>query len=205
MYVVGLTGGIGSGKSTVANQFSNLGVVVIDADRLSREAVMPGSKALAAISEHFGRQVLSEDGALNRKALREIVFSDETERHWLEALLHPLIAQLIRVRINNTDSLYCILESPLLLETAQKDLVNRVLVVDVSENTQLQRTLARDGGSKSMIRAIIESQMKREGRCALADDIINNEQAPEFLEQRVAELHQMYLGFAGSDGENENR
>ena len=204
MYVVGLTGGIGSGKSTVAGLFSDLGIVVVDADKLSREAVKPSSQALMAISEHFGRQVLSDDGTLNRKVLREIVFSNETERHWLEALLHPLIAQLIHERINHAESLYCILESPLLLETTQKDLVNRVLVVDVSEETQLQRTLVRDGGSDSTIRAIIESQMKREERRALADDIINNEQSPEALKQQIEKLHLAYLKFAGNHGKNEN-
>lgn len=204
MYVVGLTGGIGSGKSTVAGLFSDLGITVVDADKLSREVVSPGGEALLAISEHFGRHVLSDDGTLNRKALREIVFSNEAERRWLEALLHPLIAQLIRERINAADSAYSILESPLLLETTQKDLVNRVLVVDVSENTQLQRSLARDGGSDSTIRAIIKSQMKREERCALADDIINNEQPPEALKQQVEELHKAYLEFASNQDENEN-
>ena len=199
MYVVGLTGGIGSGKSTVANQFAELGVNVIDADQLSREVVEPGSKALAAIAERFGSEILTKSGELNRSALREIVFADVSERQWLESQLHPLIAELIRERIANSDSDYCILESPLLLETTQKDLVNRVLVVDVSESTQLARTLARDGGSETTVKAIIESQMDRQQRCALADDLIDNEQSPDKLEQQVAELHQLYSGLAVSN------
>ena len=199
MYVVGLTGGIGSGKSTVAKLFTALGIDVIDADQLSRDVVNPGSEALLKISQHFGSEILTEDGLLNRKALREIVFAKESERLWLEALLHPLIAEQIRIGILDAGSSYCILESPLLLETTQQELVNRILVVDVSESTQLERSLSRDGSSEETIRAIIESQMPRKHRLKYADDVLANEDSAESLQTQVELLHHKYLQLAHSN------
>lgn len=199
MYVVGLTGGIGSGKSTVAKLFTALGIDVIDADQLSRDVVNPGSEALLKISQHFGSEILTEDGLLNRKALREIVFAKESERLWLEALLHPLIAEQIRIGILDAGSSYCILESPLLLETTQQELVNRILVVDVSESTQLERSLSRDGSSEETIRAIIESQMPRKYRLKYADDVLANEDSAESLQTQVELLHHKYLQLAHSN------
>jgi len=141
MYVIGLTGGIGSGKSTIASIFKGQGIVVVDADQLARDVVAPGSKALNAITERYGEEILQEDKGLNRGKLREIVFNDSSEREWLENLTHPLIAELMTDKLNSAQSPYAILESPLLLETSQKDLVDRIVVVDVSEETQLSRRI----------------------------------------------------------------
>ncbi len=196
MFVVGLTGGIGSGKSTVDSYFKKLGVNIVDADRLSREVVDPGLPALDTIAEHFGTDILADDGSLNREKLRGIVFSDSDARFWLESLLHPLIAQLIQQRIAETESEYCILSSPLLLETDQHKLVDRILVIDVSEQTQLHRTLNRDDSSEETIRSIIASQTSREKRLQIADDVIDNEGDMNSLESRVLALHSDYLRYS---------
>ena len=198
MFVVGLTGGIGSGKSTVTRCFQDLGICTVDADDLSREVVMPGSKILNQIEEHFGITILSENGTLDRDQLRRIVFTNPSEKDWLEALLHPLIAELIQSNIRACDSVYCILVSPLLLETDQHKLVDRILVVDVSEETQVARALDRDGGDPAIIKAIIASQTGRKMRLGRADDIILNEQSAEALRLLVADLHNQYLQLAGN-------
>lgn len=203
MYVVGLTGGIGSGKSTVANAFAKLGVNLVDADIASRELVRAGSPALAAIGNHFGPSVIQSDGSLNRSALREIVFHDDAERTWLEQLLHPLIAQWLIQQISASQSPYCLLVSPLLLETSQAQLVDCVLVVDVEESTQLERTLARDGGNEDTVRAIIAAQMPRAKRLERADDVFYNEQALDTVASRVLTLHNKYLKAAGTEQANE--
>jgi dephospho-CoA kinase len=193
MFVVGLTGGIGSGKTTVANLFADLGVDLIDADELSRVAVEPGSDALAAIAEKFGSEILTAQGSLARSELRRIVFADAEKRQWLEALLHPIIAELIVERIAESRSPYCLLVSPLLLETSQSELVQRILVIDLSESSQLERTMQRDGSDRETIEAIIASQINREQRLLAADDVLNNESDLDSLPQRVASLHQKYL------------
>ena len=198
MFVVGLTGGIGSGKSTVTRCFQDLGICTVDADDLSREVVMPGSKILNQIVEHFGITILSGNGTLDRDQLRRIVFTNPSEKDWLEALLHPLIAELIQSNIRACDSVYCILVSPLLLETDQHKLVDRILVVDVSEETQVARALDRDGGDPAIIKAIIASQTERKMRLGRADDIILNEQSEEALRLLVADLHNQYLQLAGN-------
>ena len=198
MFVVGLTGGIGSGKSTVTRCFQDLGICTVDADDLSREVVMPGSKILNQIEEHFGITILSENGTLDRDQLRRIVFTNPSEKDWLEALLHPLIAELIQSNIRACDSVYCILVSPLLLETDQHKLVDRILVVDVSEETQVARALDRDGGDPAIIKAIIASQTGRKMRLGRADDIILNEQSADALRLLVADLHNQYLQLAGN-------
>ncbi|MBT3531340.1 MAG: dephospho-CoA kinase [Gammaproteobacteria bacterium] len=196
MFVVGLTGGIGSGKSTVDSCFQNLGVNIVDADELSREVVSSGAPALNKIAEHFGSDILTSNGTLDREKLRGIVFSDADARSWLENLLHPLIAQLIQERIAATESDYCILTSPLLLETEQYKLADRVLVIDVSEQTQLSRTLQRDGSSEETIKSIIASQMKREKRLQKADDVLDNEGNLDSIESRVKSLHTNYLEYS---------
>lgn len=196
MLIVGLTGGIGSGKSTVAEQFAKLNVDQVDADQLSREVVQPGSEALQAIAARFGPGILTSTGELNRPALREIVFADEQQRLWLEALLHPLIGQLLQERLQQCQPPYCLLVSPLLLETRQHELVDRVLVVDVSEATQLQRALRRDCSDEDTIRGIMSAQLPRQERLARADDVLDNEPAADTLESRVAALHEHYLKLA---------
>jgi len=196
MFTVGLTGGIGSGKTTVANKFNELGIELVDADVLARVAVETGSEALSAIEKHFGSSVINADGSLDRSALREIVFHAPDERRWLEQLTHPIIGNLIKQGIQNCSSPYCLLVSPLLLETEQHKLTQRILVVDVSEETQLQRASSRDGSDPATIKAIIEAQMRRESRLEAADDVIENELPKESLERRVMELHQHYLELA---------
>ena len=201
-YVIGLTGGIGSGKSTVADVFAELGVVLIDADLLAREVVEPGSAALACIAEHFGDSIIMADGSLHRQALREIVFSDVLEKHWLENLLHSLIAALMKSRISSCSSPYCLLVSPLLLETGQHQLADRILVVDVGEATQLSRTLQRDRGDPDTISAIIASQIDRQERLQKADDILDNEAGLDELDARIHRLHEKYLRLAEESRES---
>lgn len=196
MYVVGLTGGIGSGKSAVGNCFRHLGIKVVDADQISRRVVERGMPALDRIAEHFGPGLLLPDGSLNRAALRERIFKSEPERLWLEGLLHPLIREMTATELDAAASPYAILESPLLLEMGQKATVDRVLVVDVPVDIQVARATLRDSNSESQIRAIIAAQISREKRLALADDIIDNTCPLEELPGRVAQLHQLYLTFS---------
>lgn len=196
MLVIGLTGGIGSGKSTIAELFQQQGIEIIDADLISRELVEPGQPALTAIVEHFGEKLIDQRGQLKRTDLREIVFNDAKERHWLEQLLHPLIKDLLQQRMANFASAYCMLMSPLLLETEQKNLVDRILVVDVSKETQIERTIKRDISSRKTIEAIVASQIDRDKRLEIADDIIDNNNDTIHLLQEVKKLHQLYLAIA---------
>ena len=196
MFVVGLTGGIGSGKSTVAEMFTALEIDLVDADVAAREVVAPGTPALAEIVEHFGLDILMADGSLDRRGLRRVIFHHEQEKHWLETLLHPLIRRWLTQQISNRRSAYCLLVSPLLLETGQAELVDRILVVDVSVETQIARTLARDGGEERTVRAIIAAQIGRSQRLEHGDDIIDNELPVHPLRQRVKTLHQQYLAMA---------
>ena len=198
MLVIGLTGGIGSGKSTVASIFANLGIQVINADQLARDVVEYGSPALAAIVERYGENILLEDGSLNRSDLREIVFANVSEREWLEQLTHPLIAQLMKDQLQAVSSPYAILESPLLIETDQKELVDRILVIDIVEDTQLRRTLARDDSAETTIKAIINSQIPREQRLEAADDVVDNSGKLETTEQEILRLHKKYLLMANA-------
>ncbi len=205
MFVVGLTGGIGSGKSTVAKIFAELDVDLIDADIASREVVAPGSRALAKIAEHFGAELLLADGSLDRGALRQIIFHQELEKHWLESLLHPLIRKWLTQKIYSSRSSYCLMISPLLIEAGQAKLVDRVLVVDVSVDTQVARILARDGGEERTARAIIDAQMDRKQRLEHADDIIKNELQAGCLRQQIEPLHYQYLAMAKTKGSHEIR
>ena len=196
MYIVGLTGGIGCGKTTVANFFSENNVEVINADQLARKVVEPGTFALSKIEKQFGGEILTKGNSLNRSLLREIIFKDNEKRAWLENLLHPLIEDEISKSIELALSRYVLLESPLLLETNQHKLVNRILVVDVSPEIQLKRTLSRDGGSEATIRAIINAQLPRVQRLDRADDIINNEQDLQSVRIELETLHKSYLSLA---------
>ncbi len=193
---VGLTGGIGSGKSTVARQFSEYGICVVDADEAARHVVAPGSDALTQISEHFGAQVLQADGSLNRAALRELIFADPLAKNWLNSLLHPKIRQQMLADLDNADSPYAILMAPLLLENQLDQFVDQVLVVDVSEQTQLARATARDNNSPALIRSIMASQCSRAERQAKASQLIDNEGPTADLPSKVQTLHQMYLQMA---------
>lgn len=195
MAIVGLTGGIGSGKSTVVRLFGELGVHWVDADDVAREVVEPGTPALKAIAEHFGGEVLLADGALDRAWLRQRVFAEPEERAWLEGLLHPIIRkELIRqLQPENYALPYTLLVSPLLLETDQHQLVNKVLVIDVPESVQLERTMARDDNSREQVERIMAAQMPREDRRLKADAIIDNNQPLVEVERQVAELHNQWL------------
>ena len=192
-YVVGLTGGIGSGKSVAAQMFRAWGVEVIDADSLAREVVEPGQPALGDIAAHFGSELLTAEGYLDRAALRKVVFSNPEQKSWLENLLHPLIAELLQRRLNATKSPYAILESPLLLETEQYKLVDRVIVIDVNEEIQIDRSVRRDGSDETVIRSIIASQIDRAKRIKRADDLVPNEESREQLRENIEALHSKYM------------
>lgn len=195
-FVVGLTGGIGSGKSAVSDRFAKLGIKVVDADVASRVVVEPGRGALEAIEAHFGPDVIAEDGTLNRARLRQIVFDNEAERKWLEALTHPLINQYLREELANARSPYAILAHPILIETGTARICTRVLVVDVPEALQVERTMARDDNPESQVRAIMAAQASREERLAAADDVIVNDSDLAHLDAEVARLHAQYLEMA---------
>ena len=197
--IIGLTGGIGSGKSTVAEQFAALGIVSVDADQSSRAVVEPGMPALDYIEEHFGPELITADGQLNRPALREIIFADPSEKAWLEALLHPLIRDWIMVQLQAATSDYVILESPLLFETDQHQLVDAVLLVDVPVELQLERASARDGSDKPGIQRIIDAQMPRQTKRDRADFEFDNAQPMATIAPRVLALHQQFLTMAQSN------
>lgn len=196
-WILGLTGGIGSGKSAVAQHFIDLGVHLVDADHAARWVVEPGRPALTKIAEHFGEQVLQADGTLNRTRLRELVFQDEQQRRWLESLLHPLIGQEIAQYLAKAESPYAILVSPLLVESGQHRMTRRVLVVDVPEHLQVQRTMVRDQSSEEQVKAILRAQANREERLRHADDILLNDRDLAWLNSEVERLHHFYLTLRG--------
>lgn len=195
MLTVGLTGGIGSGKSEVSRRFEALGITVADADIAARVVVEPGQPALKSISEKFGSSILSDDGSLNRALLRQKIFSQADDKAWLEALLHPLIAAEIQRQLDCATGPYRILSSPLLLETEQWRGVDRILVVDVDEETQVRRSCSRDSNSETQIRAIMAAQITRDDRLKPADDIIDNNGPIAALQQQIDRLHQQYLKY----------
>jgi dephospho-CoA kinase len=191
--VVGITGGIGSGKSAVTRCFEEHGITVVDADQVARVIVEPGTPALAAIAAHFGPGILQADGALDRPALRNRVFADEAQRLWLERLTHPLIGEEIVNRISASRSPYTILSSPLLLDTSQHTLVDCVVVVDAPESLQLQRTMQRDGNDEAQVKRIMAAQLTRAQRLERADIVLDNSGSLDNLEQAVEELHKEFL------------
>lgn len=195
MLRVGLTGGIGSGKSTVSNLFASLGVPIIDADIIAREVVAPGQSALREICLLFGDHLLDEHGALQRQQLRSLIFSNPTYRHQLEEILHPRIRQrmLEQLAVLEYKHPYCILSIPLLLESGWVEMLDRVLVVDIEPSLQLQRTCQRDQLSEKSAQAIINSQSSRQERLLAADDVIDNSGEPSDLPPQVERLHQQYL------------
>ncbi|MGQ0658755.1 MAG: dephospho-CoA kinase [Chromatiales bacterium] len=192
-FAVGLTGGIGSGKSTVCELFSALGVPVLDADRVARDLVERGSPALEHIEREFGHGVLAPDGNLDRAALRKMVFQDAAKRAALEAILHPRIKETIGTAMAQLDTPYCIVCVPLLLESGWADLVQRIAVVDAPEDLQRKRAIARDGLTSAEVEAIMQVQMPRAGRLARADDVLSNDGDLEHLRRQVHMLHRKYL------------
>lgn len=196
MFIVGLTGGIGSGKTVASDRFEELGVKVVDADIASRVVVENGQPALYSIEGKFGSDVISDDGSLNRAKLREIIFKDNEAKSWLEALLHPLIAKHISDEISRATSKYAVLVSPLLFETSQFEMCNRTLLIDVSKEAQILRTAARDNVSKSQVEKIISSQMDRDQKIKKADDVIVNDGEINDLISKIDDIHQKYIEIA---------
>jgi|APCry1669190119_1035276.scaffolds.fasta_scaffold08972_1 dephospho-CoA kinase len=195
VYRIGLTGGIGSGKSTVASMFKRLGVPVIDADQVARAVVEPGTDALSRLEIHFGPSVLSE-GQLDRRRLREIIFSDEAARYWVENLLHPYIqAEMLR-RADQEAYPYVVMEVPLLLEAGYQNLVDRILVIDAPVSLQIDRVVSRDQVTSDQVATIIKTQIDAETRIQQADDVLENCGNLGDLERQVERLHQDYLGKA---------
>ncbi|PHM31132.1 dephospho-CoA kinase [Xenorhabdus innexi] len=197
-YIVALTGGIGSGKTTISNIFSSLGVPLVDADIIAREVVAPGSPALQSITEHFGSDILLSDGSLNRVVLRQKIFAVPAEKQWLNSLLHPVIHAETQRQLNQINAPYAIWVVPLLIENNLIHLADRVLVVDVPPEVQISRTITRDGVSREQVESILAAQVGRNERLEKADDVIFNDQKEQDLTARIAELHQQYLKQAES-------
>jgi len=203
---IGLTGGIASGKSTVADLFAELDVAIIDTDVIAREVVAPGQPALDEISATFGNHLVDDDGELDRAALREIIFADDEARHRLEAILHPRIGAETRRQSDAAETTcrlpnrpkcgYQIIVIPLLVTSALREFVDRVLVVDCDEHTQIRRLTARDGGSEEQARRILAAQASRTERLAIADDVIDNDGNVAELRRQVAALHEIYRSLA---------
>ncbi|WP_428945200.1 dephospho-CoA kinase [Pantoea sp. FN060301] len=198
-YTVALTGGIGSGKTTIANAFAARGIDLVDADVIARQVVEPGQPALNAIRHKFGEEVILPDGTLDRAALRQRIFAVPEEKSWLNALLHPLIQAETQRQLAMTRSPWCLWVVPLLVENNLQHLANRVLVVDVDRDTQLSRTMARDGITREQAEHILAAQATREMRLAVADDIIDNGGPPDTVAARVALLDQRYRQLAAEE------
>lgn len=196
-FVVGLTGGIGSGKSAAAECFGGLGAAIVDTDVIAHRLTAPGGDAMSAIRERFGEAVIAPDGRLDRTRMREIAFADAEARHALEAILHPLIRSQADREVVQAVAPYVILVVPLLVESAHyRDRIQRVLVVDCTPETQIRRTMARSGLSRDAVVKVLAAQATREARLAAADDIIDNDGPLDRLEPQVVRLHRTYLSLA---------
>mgnify|MGYP003310611821 FL=1 len=191
--IIGLTGGIGSGKTAVSDAFQDLGITIVDADLASRIVVQKGKPSLKKIAEHFGNDILNENSELDRAKLREIIFNSDEEKNWLESLLHPAIANQIQDELKASSSPYTILVSPLLLETNQKEYCSKVLVVDVPVELQVERTLKRDQVSEGQVKSIIKAQISRKNRLEFADEVIVNDGSLEELHSTVMKFHQKFI------------
>ncbi|OGT63401.1 MAG: dephospho-CoA kinase [Gammaproteobacteria bacterium RIFCSPHIGHO2_12_FULL_45_12] len=192
MLVIGLTGGIGSGKSTVAALFEKLGAPIIDADVIARQLTQPHQPAFTRIIEHFGDKLTQSDGSLNRRLLRQLIFADTTQRRWLESLLHPLIRECIQAQLNKLNAPYCLIVIPLLVETGAYPFLDRILVVDTLKEHQIARVAARDRLSVQDIHTLLQTQANRELRLSLADDVIHNDHDLTDLMPQVMRLHEQY-------------
>jgi|TARA_B110000503_G_scaffold130352_1_gene203651 dephospho-CoA kinase len=195
-FLVGLTGGIGSGKSTAGNYFKQLGIEVVNADIVARDIVKKGSIFHIKIADYFGKKSLLLDYSLDRAFIRKEIFEAPEKRAWLEALLHPPIRKEIINLLALSASAYTVLESPLLVETSQHKLADRILVIDVPESLQVQRTSKRDGGKQNTVQSIINSQMQRSERLRFANDIIDNTSDIKALKIKIDRLHELYLTLA---------
>lgn len=198
MLKVGLTGGIGCGKSTVAKIFANFNIPVLDADEIAHRLVEKGQPALAQIRQEFGASILNPDGSLNRKELKELIFSDPRQKQKLESILHPLIYKTLQAELEQLDAPYCILSIPLLFETDMAHFVDRVLVIDCPVETQIERVKTRDNLSIERIQSIIDHQVSRAFRKAKADDLIDNSSNDYRLAEQVKKLHNLYLSLSAS-------
>lgn len=196
MLIIGLTGGIGSGKSIVADLFARHRIPVIDADIIAREVTAIGQPALNEIANHFGQDILLKDKSLDRAALRKRIFDQPAERIWLEKLLHPIILEKIDEYVNELQAPYCIVVIPLLLETGTQSLIHHTLLVEASEQTRIKRVMARDNISEEQVKAIIATQASQEERHQHADEIIHNDGTLHDIEQAVNKLHQKYLNIS---------
>lgn len=204
MYCIGLTGGIGSGKSRAADEFALLGASVIDTDAIAHELTRPGGEAIPELHAEFGDEYITPDGALERARMRALVFANPDAKRRLEGILHPAIRRVTVARAGAATGPYVLLVVPLLLETgAYRDFVKRVLVVDCSEATQIARTMARSGLEEAQVRAIMAAQLPRSERLGRADDVIDNDGDLSSLQAQVQRLHQRYLGLAARSGATE--
>lgn len=196
MLLIGLTGGIASGKTFVSECFESHGAPVIDADQLAREVVEPGSEGITRLAGHFGESIIRADGVLDRKALRDIIFANTREREFLDNTLHPLIRELSEERIESARKLaypYLVYAVPLLVETTQQSRFDRIAVVDVPESLQIQRLKVRDGSSSWQAQSILDAQATRAERLAVATDVIDNSMSKEATQAQVLKLHEQYL------------
>lgn len=198
MLRVGITGGIGSGKTALTDWLAKKGIVIVDADLASRVIVAPGQPALAKIAETFGSEFIQTDGQLDRAALRALVFTDDSKRQQLEAITHPRIREELARQMNAADSAYVVLSSPLLLESGQSAMVDLSVVVDVPEDTQIERTMARDDNSQELVEGIMAAQLDRDTRIARADIVIDNSGTLDALYERGEVLHQTLLARASA-------
>jgi len=192
-WVLGLTGGIGSGKSAVSAMFEELGIQVVDADIIAREVVEPGSVGLTKITAHFGDEILTRNGTLDRAKLRAIIFADESQKQWLNNLLHPLIRESMLSQLKQATSNYVILVAPLLFENGLEKYCNHTLLIDVPVDVQITRTTARDNVSVELAKQIIASQMSRADKQQKAGDILDNNRPLEEVKTDVQKLHEKYL------------
>ena len=196
MLKIGLTGGIGCGKTSATNYFAKLGIPIIDADKISHALVEPGMPALIQIRQTFGEETINDNGSLNRKVLRDIIFSDLVKKKKLESILHPRVYAEMQRRVDRLHNIYVILSIPLLLETKMQNFVDRILIIDCSVKVQFERVKARDQLSNERIQSILDSQVSREQRLLSGDDIIDNSGSIIALEESLKKLHNLYISLS---------